>query len=153
MATINEVAKKAGMSPADYVIGGMEAGFRVTLYHALRALDDKGFKPGIMCAFRDDYRQSIATGLKASNDRSYHGGSFRGGYGHGMAADIVSVKDADSTRMWAWIDRHETELSIGRPYLTRDPSHVAPLDGEEYAIHRINNGQGPRQAATRRDPR
>jgi hypothetical protein len=149
-----EAAERAGMRPMDYVIGGMDPGFRVTLYRALRTLDIAGFEPGIMCGFRDDYRQSITTGrMKAQNDRSFHGGSLRGGYGHGMAADIVSVKDADSTRMWAWIDRHETELSIGRPYLTRDPSHVAPLDGEEYAIHRINNGQGPRQAATRRDPR
>ena len=31
-------------------------------------------------------------GLKAATDRSYHGGSFRGGYGRGLAADVVSVK-------------------------------------------------------------
>ena len=34
---------------------------------------------GITSAFRDDYRQSIASGLKAATDWSYHGGSFRGG--------------------------------------------------------------------------
>jgi hypothetical protein len=28
------------MSPMDYVIGGMDPSFRVTLHHALRALDD-----------------------------------------------------------------------------------------------------------------
>jgi hypothetical protein len=139
-----KAAELAGMTPMDYVIGGMDPAFRVTLYRALRALDDAGFKPGIMCAFRDDYRQSIATGLKAQNDRSYHGGSLRGGYGHGMAADIVSVKGetrmerlAATSQMWDWIDAHEKELGIGRPYLDRDPPHVGPIDGEEYADHRI----------------
>ena len=68
------------MSLMDYVIGGMAPSFRVTLYHALRVLDHAGLMRGIMCAFRDDYRQTIATGLKAKSDRSYHGGSFRGGY-------------------------------------------------------------------------
>ncbi len=137
-------AERAGMSPMDYVIGGMDPSFRVTLYHALRALDDAGLIPGITCAFRDDYRQTIATGQKAQSDRSYHGGSFRGGYGHGRAADIVSVKGetraerlVSSGQLWKWIDTHEKELGIGRPYLDRDPPHVAPIDGEEYAAHRI----------------
>jgi hypothetical protein len=139
-----KAAGLVGMAPVDYVIGGMDPGFRVTLYRALRTLDDAGFKPGIMCAFRDDYRQSIATGLKAQNDRSYHGGSFRGGYGHGMAADIVSVRGetrterlAATNEMWAWIDKHEKDLGVGRPYLDRDPPHVGPIDGREYADHRL----------------
>jgi hypothetical protein len=139
-----KAADVAGMALKDYVIGGMDPGFRVTLYRALRVLDDAGFKPGITCAFRDDYRQSIATGLKAQNDRSYHGGSFRGGYAHGMAADIVSVRGEtrmerlESTgQMWDFIDKHEKELGIGRPYLDRDPPHVGPIDGQEYADHRL----------------
>jgi hypothetical protein len=139
-----KAAEMAGMSTQDFVIGGMDTGFRLTLYRALRALDEAGFKPGINCAFRDDYRQSIATGLKARNDRSYHGGSFRGGYGHGMAADIVSVRGetreerlASSQLMWDWIDAHEIQLGIGRPYRDRDPPHVGPLDGQEYAEHRL----------------
>jgi hypothetical protein len=137
-------AERAGMSLMDYVIGVMDRSFRVTLYHALRALDNAGLMPGIMFAFRDDYRQTIATGLKAQSDKSYHGGSFRGGYSHGLAADIVSVKGetraerlASSEQLWKWIDTHEKELGIGRPYLDRDPPHVAPIDGEEYAKHRL----------------
>ena len=137
-------AKRAGMSPMDYVIGGMDPNFRVRLYHALRALDDAGLMPGITSAFRDDYRQTIAAGQKAQSDRSYHGGSFRGGYGHGLAADIVSVKgetraerSASSEQLWKWIDTHEKELGIGRPYLDRDPPHVAPIDDKEYAAHRV----------------
>lgn len=153
-----KAAELAGKSLMDYVIGGMDPGFRGTLYHALRALDDAGFQPGIMCAFRDDYRQSIATGLKAQNDRSFHGGSFRGGYGHGVAADIVSVRGenrtdklAASAQMWDFIDTHEGELGIGRPYRDRDPPHVGAVDGEEYAGHRLKknpalqarNGKNP----------
>jgi hypothetical protein len=139
-----KAAELAGMTPMVYVIGGMDPGFRMTFFRAMRRLDDAGFKPGIMCAFRDDYRQSIATGLKAQNDRSYHGGSFRGGYGHGMAADIVSVRGetreermTSTGQMWDWIDAHEIELGIGRPYRDRDPPHVGPLDGHEYAEHRL----------------
>jgi hypothetical protein len=137
-------AERARMPPIDYVIGGMSASFRVTLYHALRALDDAGLMPGITSAFRDDYRQTIATGQKAQSDRSYHGGSFRGGYGHGLAADIVSVKGetraerwVSSEQLWKWIDMHEKELGIGRPYLDRDAPHVAPIDGKEYAAHHV----------------
>jgi hypothetical protein len=137
-------AERVGMLPMDYVIGGMDSSFRITLYHALRALDDAGLMPGITSAFRDDYRQTIAAGKKAQSDRSYHGGSFRGGYGHGLAADIVSAKGetraerwASSEQMWKWIDTHEKELGIGRPYRDRDAPHVAPIDGQEYAAHHI----------------
>jgi hypothetical protein len=153
-----KAAEKRGMSPMDYVIGGMDAGFRVTLYHALRALDDAGLMPGITSAFRDDYRQTIASGQKAQSDRSYHGGSTRGGYGHGLAADIVSVRGdtraerlASSDVMWKWIDGHEQELGIGRPYRDRDAPHVGPLDGKEYLAHRIEPAL--RQAEHRAEPK
>jgi len=136
-------AQKAGMSLKDYVIGGMDRGFKLKLYHALRAMDDAGLMPGITSAFRDDYRQAIASGNKAASDSSFHGGSRRGGYGHGLAADLVSVKGdtrlerfASSVELWKWIDAHEKELGIGRPYLNRDPPHVGPIDGQEYAAKR-----------------
>jgi hypothetical protein len=136
-------AQRAGMSLKDYVIGGMDRRFKLKLYHALRAMDDAGLMPGITSAFRDDYRQSIASGNKAASDSSYHGGSRRGGYGHALAADLVSVKGetrarryASSDELWKWIDAHEKELGIGRPYLDRDPPHVAPIDGKEYADKR-----------------
>ena len=136
-------AEKAGMSLKDYVIGGMDRGFKLKLFRALRVMDDAGFMPGVTSAFRDDYRQSIASGNKAASDSSYHGGSRRGGYGHGLAVDLVSVNGATrlerfaaSEELWKWIDAHEKELGIGRPYLDRDPPHVAPLDGKEYAAKR-----------------
>ena len=136
-------AQKAGMSLKDYVIGGMDRRFKLKLYHALRAMDDAGFMPGITSAFRDDYRQAIASGNKAASDSSFHGGSRRGGYGHGLAADLVSVKGetrqqrfASTVEMWKWIDARENELGIGRPYLNRDPPHVGPIDGQEFAAKR-----------------
>jgi hypothetical protein len=142
-------AQRAGMSLKDYVIGGMDRGFKLKLYRALRAMDDAGLMPGITSAFRDDYRQSIVSGNKATSDSSYHGGSRRGGYGHGLAADVVSVKGetrmqryASSAELWKWIDAHEKELGIGRPYLDRDPPHVGPIDGKEYAAKRgLADGQ------------
>jgi hypothetical protein len=137
-----KAAENAGMPVPDYVIGGMDREFKQKLFHLLRAADDAGLSPGITSAFRDDYRQSIASGLKAANDRSYHGGSSRGGYGHGIAADIVGVNGAtraerlaSSQTLWKWVDAHEKEFGIGRPYLNRDPPHVASIDGKEYADH------------------
>jgi hypothetical protein len=136
-------AQRGGMSLKDYVIGGMDRGFKLKLFRALRTMDDAGFMPGITSAFRDDYRQSIASGNKAANDSSFHGGSRRGGYGHGLAVDLVSVKGetrlqrfASSEELWKWIDAHETELGVGRPYRDRDPPHVAAIDGKEYAAKR-----------------
>ena len=136
-------AEKIGMPMMDYVIGGMDRNFKLKLFHTLHAAEQAGLSPGITSAFRDDYRQSIASGLKAASDRSYHGGSFRGGYGHGLAADVVSVKGATKTErwvsteaLWKWIDAHGKEYGIGRPYLDRDPPHVAPIDGKEYASRR-----------------
>ena len=138
-----KAAQKAGMSLKDYVIGGMDRSFKRKLYNALRAMDDAGFSPGITSGFRDDYRQELASGNKAAADSSYHGGSRRGGYGHGLAADLVSMKGqtraercASSEILWKWIDAHEKELGVARPYLDKDPPHVAPLDGKEYADKR-----------------
>jgi hypothetical protein len=138
-----KAADHVGMPVADYVLDGMDREFKLRLFQLLRAADAAGLSPGITSAFRDDYRQSIASGLKAANDRSYHGGSSRGGYGHGIAADIVSVNGATraqrlnaSQTLWSWVDAHGRDYGIGRPYLDRDPPHVAPIDGQEYAKHR-----------------
>jgi hypothetical protein len=146
------------MPMADYVIGGMDRDFKLKLVQMLHVAEQAGLSPGITSAFRDDYRQSIASGLKAANDRSYHGGSFRGGYGHGLAADIVSVKGAtraqrltSSETFWNWVDAHGKEFGIGRPYLDRDPPHVAPIDGKEYAAH--HPGMKTRQARSAAKPR
>ncbi|WP_441235831.1 hypothetical protein [Bradyrhizobium sp. 930_D9_N1_4] len=144
-----KAAERAGMSMMDYVIGGMDKSFKRKLFRTLLAAEAAGLSPGITSAFRDDYRQSIASGLKAASDRSYHGGSTRGGYGHGMAADIVSTQGNNRAQrwvsteiLWKWVDANGKPLGIGRPYLGRDPPHVGPVDGPEYVSKR---GTGDRR--------
>jgi hypothetical protein len=143
-----KAAEKVGMSVAEYVIGGMDRSFKVKLYHLFRALDDAGLAPGMTSGFRDDYRQLIASGNKAATDRSYHGGTRRGGYGRGLAADVVSVKGEtrserwiSTENLWKWIDAHGKQFGIGRPYLDRDPPHIGPIDGKEYADRRGLNAK------------
>src|SRR5262249_48999117 len=138
-----KAAEKIGMPMMDYVVGGMDRSFKLKLYHALRAMDAAGLEPGITSGFRDDYRQSLASGKKAADNRSYHGGSLRGGYGHGLAADLVSVKGdtraerwISSEALWKWVDAHGREYGVARIYLDRDPPHVGPIDGQEYADKR-----------------
>ncbi|MBR0901523.1 hypothetical protein [Bradyrhizobium liaoningense] len=138
-----KAAERAGMSMMDYVIGGMDKSFKRKLFRTLLAAEAAGLSPGITSAFRDDYRQSIASGLKAASDRSYHGGSTRGGYGHGMAADIVSTQGNNRAQrwvsteiLWKWVDANGKAYGIGRPYLGRDPPHVGPIDGKEYISRR-----------------
>ena len=138
-----KAAERVGMSMSDYVIGGMDRSFKLKLFQMLYAAENAGLQPGITSAFRDDYRQSIAAGLKAASDRSYHGGSSRGGYGRGLAADIVSVNGANRAQRWAsteafwkWVDANGKQFGIGRPYLGRDPPHVGPVDGQEYVSRR-----------------
>jgi hypothetical protein len=138
-----KAANRANMTLMDYVIGGMDKSFKRKLFRTLLAAEAAGLSPGITSAFRDDYRQSIASGLKAASDRSYHGGSTRGGYGHGMAADIVSTKGDNRAQrwvstevLWKWVDANGKALGIGRPYLGHDPPHVGPIDGQEYISKR-----------------
>ena len=138
-----KAAGHANMALMDYVIGGMDKSFKQKLFRMLLAAEAAGLSPGITSAFRDDYRQEIASGLKAASNRSYHGGSLRGGYGHGMAADIVSTKGDNRAQrwvstevLWKWVDANGKGLGIGRPYLGRDPPHVGPIDGLEYISKR-----------------
>jgi hypothetical protein len=42
----------------------------------------------------------------------------------------------DVSNSWKWINPHGKEFGIGRPYLDKDPPHVGPIDGKEYADKR-----------------
>jgi hypothetical protein len=118
-------AKRAGMSMRDYVIGGMDADFREQLYHAGRAMDSNGINWSMLSAFRDDYRQGLASGFKAHGGNSMHGGSkATGGYGHGLALDITTA-DGDASA-WHWIDAHGEKYGLRRPIPGPDPAHVQP---------------------------
>lgn len=166
-----KAADHAKMALMDYVIGGMDKSFKQKLFRMMLAAEAAGLSPGITSAFRDDYRQEIASGLKAASNRSYHGGSLRGGYGHGLAADIVSTKGDNRAQRWAstevlwkWVDTNGKALGIGRPYLDHDPPHVGPIDGPEYISKRgiatdskqaanVKSRKGRRAVASARPPK
>jgi hypothetical protein len=117
-------AKRLGMPMPVYVIRGMDRDFREQLYHAGRAMDAAGIKWSILSGFRDDYRQHLASGFKASGGNSLHGGSTRtGGYGHGRAVDVTSM-DEDVGPVWRWFDAHGAKYGLHRPMPGADPAHV-----------------------------
>jgi len=119
-------AKRFGLSLPLYVITGMDPDFREQLYHAGKAMDAAGVRWSILSGFRDDYRQTIASGLKASASNSLHGGKARtGGYGHGQAVDITSA-DGNASEVWRWIDAHGGRYGLYRPMPDDDPAHVQP---------------------------
>jgi hypothetical protein len=117
-------ARHVGLSLQDYVIGGMDPEFRKQLYHAGRAMDAAGLQWSMLSAFRDDYRQGLASGFKAGVSNSLHGGSRRtGGYGHGRAIDITGP-DGRESEVWKWIDDHGGKYGLHRPLPKADPAHV-----------------------------
>jgi hypothetical protein len=123
-------AKRFGISLPAYVIGGMDADFREQLYHAGRAMDADGIRWSILSAFRDDYRQSLASGFKARSSYSLHGGKARtGGYGHGQAIDITSEDGHSDEAVWRWIDRYGAKYGLYRPMPGADPAHIQPRGG------------------------
>src|SRR6516225_5357318 len=122
-------AKRFGLPMPAYVIGGMDPDFREQLYHAGRAMDAAGIRWSMLSAFRDDYRQRIASGLKASTGNSAHGGSARtGGYGHGQAMDVTAA-DGNDDAVWRWLDAHGTKYGLYRPLPGADPAHVQARSG------------------------
>jgi len=120
-------ATHAGMTLQAYVIMGMDRDLREVMYHAGKAMDAAGIQWTIVSAFRDDYRQSIAAGLKARTGYSRHGGSkATGGYGHGLAIDVGHADGDSHNRVFAWIDANGAKYGIARPIRHFDPPHVEP---------------------------
>jgi hypothetical protein len=119
-------AKRMGMSLKAYTIVGMDPDFREQLFDAGRALDAAGIRWSMLSAFRDDYRQGLASGFKAHGGHSQHGGSeATGGYGHGRAIDVTSA-DGDGDTVWQWLDAHGAKFGLHRPMPSADPAHVQP---------------------------
>ena len=119
-------AARLGMSLKTYVIGGMDPDLRELLYHAGLAMDAVRIHWTILSAFRDDYRQSLASGLKAHINNSLHGGSAAtGGYGHGCAVDIKDA-DGNSDTVWHWLDKNSAKIGLQRLLPRADPPHVQP---------------------------
>ncbi len=120
-------ATRMGLSLEDYVIGGMDPKFRERLYQAGRAMDEAGIQWSMLSAFRDDYRQTLASGFKARTGNSLHGGSRRtGGYGHGRAIDITTA-EGEAEVVWKWLDAHGSKFGLHRPMPGADPAHIQEL--------------------------
>jgi hypothetical protein len=143
-------AKRMNISLQDYVIGGMDPEFREQLYHAGKAMDAAGLEWSLLSAFRDDYRQKLASGFKASVGNSLHGGSRRtGGYGHGRAIDITGT-DGSMHDVWQWIDAHGAKYGLYRPMPGNDPAHIQQrgdwqkiaINLREARIHVADAGKG-----------
>jgi hypothetical protein len=147
-------AERFGLSMPTYVISGMDPDFREQLYHMGRAMDAAGVKWAILSAFRDDYRQKLASGFKASPRNSLHGGSARtGGYGHGRAVDVTGA-EANASEVWKWIDANGAKYGLHRPMPGADPAHVQSkgdwrrlAQGLKQARIRIAEAQGVKQQA------
>jgi len=122
-------AARLGLLTKEYVIGGMDWDFRELLYDLGHAMDADGINWTILSAFRDDYRQGIASGFKAHRGYSFHGGSVAtGGFGHGCAADLGGSDGSDSSdAVWKWLDQHGEQFRIHRPMRQSDPAHIQPF--------------------------
>jgi hypothetical protein len=123
-------AARLGLVTRQYVIGGMDSDFRELLYNLGHAMDADGIHWTILSGFRDDYRQSLASGYKAHVGNSFHGGSrATGGYGHGCAADIEASNSegGSNNAVWRWVDQHGEKFGVYRPMKQIDPAHIQPF--------------------------
>ena len=134
-------AKRRGLSLQAYVIGGMDPDFREQLYHAGHAMDAGGIRWSMLSAFRDDYRQALASGFKAHGGNSQHGGSnATGGYGHGRAIDITTA-EGDASAVWHWIDAHGGKFGLRRPMPGADPAHIQPRPAYHDLAHQLREAR------------
>jgi hypothetical protein len=132
-------ANRMGKTLQAYVIVGMDADFRELVYHAGKAMDAAGIERTIVSGFRDDWRQSIASGLKARTGFSRHGGSQAvGGYGHGRAVDLGHVESSRSHEVFRWIDSNGAKFGLHRPYRF-DPPHVEPRNDWRKLATKLRN--------------
>ena len=123
-------AGRSGLSVEDYVIGGLDPDFRELLFAAGHAMDAAGVGWTILSGFRDDFRQNLASGLKARVNNSFHGGSeATGGYRHGCAVDLASVDRLSDDKVWNRVDRKGREFYLFRPLRAADPAHTLPMAG------------------------
>ncbi len=133
-------AARLGLPIEEYVIGGVDPDFRELLFAMGQAMDAAGIDWTILSAFRDDYRQNLASGLKARVDNSFHGGSVAtGGYGHGCAADLASSNGLSNDAVWRWVDRHGLQFGLHRPLRGIDPAHVLPNAGWRELAAKLRN--------------
>jgi hypothetical protein len=132
-------AARVDRTVCEYAIQGMHRDLREQLYALGTQADEAGINWSFLAAFRDDYRQTIATGFKAQSCRSLHGGSCRTeGWGDGQAADLWIANESgepasDAGPLLGLIDRVGASLGLSRPMRGADPPHVQ-VAGEWKAI-------------------
>lgn len=117
-------AARRGMSVCLYVVEGMHPKLRHALAALGREADAREISWSILSGFRDDYRQSIASGFKAGDCNSLHGGSCRtNGHGDGRAADLWAT-DGQPNELFKLVDTFGLKLGLYRPMQHSDPAHV-----------------------------
>lgn len=123
-------AKRMKMDLCQYVIGGMSRAAQKAFYKVGKKLDSLGIRWSILSAFRDDYRQRIAEGIKACNSCSLHGGSRWGGYGNGQAIDVTLVGNEEDGPLKAGniFAKYGPHFGLRRPMPGYDPAHIQLAD-------------------------
>lgn len=116
-------AKKKKMDLCEYVVGGMNPKLRDALVEFGKLADEAGMPWSFSSGFRDDYRQSIASGIKARTGYSMHGGSkVTSGYGDGRAVDLSL--DGPIGPLLKLFDSVGGRFGLTRPFKGFDPCHV-----------------------------
>ena len=114
----------------DFAISGMHPDLREVLHAFGQAMDGAEIRWSFLSGFRDDFRQGIASGFKASACGSLHGGSCRTkGWGDGRAADLwmsdhTGYPAEDATLLLDLIDKLGPSFGLVRPMPEADPAHV-----------------------------
>lgn len=129
-------AKRMKMELCEYTIGGMSPELKKRLEAFGKKADSMKIEWSLLSGFRDDYRQRIASGLKASEKNSMHGGSHATrGYGDGRAVDIT-VASGPLKPLLDLVDTFGKSVGLGRPYVGFDPQHVQLMD-PQYARTKV----------------
>lgn len=120
---------KLKMDVCAYAVNGMHPDLREALFHFGREADARGVRWTILSGFRDNYRQRIASGFKARECCSRHGGNrVTKGYGDGRAIDIWADDGcgnlASPDALWSLMDTVGKGLGLVRTIKGRDPAHV-----------------------------
>lgn len=141
-------AKRMKMDVCDYAIGGMHPDLRESLFAFGRVADEQSVPWTILSAFRDDYRQKIASGYKARDCGSLHGGScVTKGHGDGRAVDVW-VTSGPTAPLFALIDKIGAALGLTRPMKGNDPAHVQLGGNWQLAASKLRQARTGQAAAS-----
>jgi len=135
-----KAAERTGMSMVDLRDRRQDRGFKAKTVFIRFTGEAAGLSPGITSAFRDDYR-SRCKGPQGGEQQVVSWRSSRGGYGHGLAADIVSVQGGNARpamgflrKLWKWVDAHGRNSESGA-HISAGPAACRTGRGREYAAH------------------